>query len=92
MDYRYEFERLLMMAEQVVNAVDFDNKKVLTFAELAGLRNAVTFYKDQHINKCICSRCSGGVDIESYCHDEECNCINGIPQTSGGCPVHGVRY
>lgn len=21
-----------------------------------------------------------------------CNCVNGVPQSTGGCPVHGVKY
>jgi hypothetical protein len=29
---------------------------------------------------------------ESVLPSKTCNCINGVPRTSTGCPVHGLKY
>ena len=44
MDYKYEFERLLEMAKQVLDNTNFDKREVSSFASLRALRNAVNFY------------------------------------------------
>ena len=31
-------------------------------------------------------------DVNADGQPNDCNCINGVPQTTGGCKVHGVKY
>ena len=45
-DYKYEFERLLDMAEQAIGGVDFKNRSTL-FAPLRALKNAVDYYRSE---------------------------------------------
>jgi len=45
MDYKYEFERFLGVAQQVSENTDFDKRMVHSFAALRVLRNAVNYGK-----------------------------------------------
>lgn len=45
----------------------------------------------------VCTVCKGKRIINELTgkppeDNTDCNCINGIQQTTGGCPVHGVKY
>ena len=80
MDYKYEFEKLLEMADQAINAVNFDTRNVKTFAELMSLKNAVDFYRKPpnkvvEDEQAICTRDPGtcikcqGLGCDEWCDD-----------------------
>ena len=49
--------------------------------------------EDKYFEYDDCSTCPGRDDGRHYRKIyNDCNCKKGIPQTTGGCPVHSVKY
>lgn len=79
MDYKKDFERLLDAARQVSDNVDFDKRKVYSFAALRVLRNAVNFYDNekQPVPKADHEkRCSECNQESSYLICPDCRYLN----------------
>jgi len=73
-----------------VSTVGELKKLLLPFMDECPINNISVFYIGSGTDgaKLSIRPCNTQMQINGL----KCNCINGIPQTTGGCPVHGVKY